>query len=298
MTTTNITNAITFQSPFKVDISTFDNEHSYSDITLIIPGLDKSLKLHRMFLGIASTTIDGVLKKQVSKYISFDPTTLVLTWTYKRVETDTTYRNVLVKWLRFCYGENQTFSLEECPAALTVFQQLQLKTKEDVKSKIEKHMSDSAKGNVDAAAQLLRGCSAEEGGQVNETLGKFVFSIEQMKTKPHLVDECLMMIPGKYLDIAEFSGVPPNELNEFLLRRKYVKFNRKKLSKEEKQEILMGCKQGILDDEEVEAIQKEGILSDTEVVELCKRGLKTWKEQWREKISEKEKEEERKKQCK
>ena len=126
---------------------------------------------------------------------------------------------------------------------------------------------------------------------VNEALGKFVFSDEQMKTKPHIVDECLMMLPEEYLNIAEFSGVPPNELNEFVLRRKYVKFNRKKLSKEEKHKILMRCKQGILDDEEVDAIQREEILRDPEVVELCKRGLKTWKEQWKE-------QEQRNKECK
>ena len=54
---------ITFHSPFIPNISTFDNEDSYPDITFIIPGLDKPLKLHRMCMGIASRTIDDLFKK-------------------------------------------------------------------------------------------------------------------------------------------------------------------------------------------------------------------------------------------
>ncbi len=284
MTTTTTTD-IKIESSFNNNISTFDKEDSYSDITFIIPGLNKPLKLHRMYLGMASKTFDGLFKKQGSSYVSFDPATQKMTWTCKKMETDTTYRRVLVKWLRFCYGEDQTFSIEECPAAVTILQQLQLKVKEDVKSMIEKHMTETTKENVDAAAQLLRASSADEDSEVNETLGKFVFTEKHMETKPNIVDECLMVLPADYLNIVEFRGIPPNELNEFLVRRKYVRFNRNKLSEEKKREVLMGCKQGILDDEEVEAIQKEGLLSDSELVELCKRGLKTWKEEWKEKVS-------------
>ena len=121
-------------------------------------------------------TFDGLFKKQDSPYVSFDPATQTLTWKCKRVETDTTYRSVLVKWLRFCYGEDQIFSIEECPAAVAILQQLQLKVKEDVKSMIEKHIRETTKGNADAAAQLLCGLSADEDSRANETLGKFVFT--------------------------------------------------------------------------------------------------------------------------
>jgi len=38
-----------------------------------------------------------------------------------------TYRNVLIKWLRFCYGENQFFSPRECPDALVLANILNIK---------------------------------------------------------------------------------------------------------------------------------------------------------------------------
>ena len=202
----SVKNAISIHSPFIVDIRTFDNEEYYPDITFIIPGLDKPLKLHRMYLRVASAAIDGLFKNQDSPYISFDPATQTLTWKCKGTETS---RSVLVKWLRFCYSEDQTFNIEECPAAVTILQQLHLKVKEDVKSTIEKHMTESTKENVDAAAQLLRASSAVEDSQVNETLGKFVFTEEHMETKPNIVDECLMVLLSKN-SFNSFGGTPLN----------------------------------------------------------------------------------------
>jgi len=268
---------ITVHSSFIVDISTFDNEDAYKDVFFVIPGFDKPLHLHRKELGLASTTIEEAFKGMCNKYLVFDERSKTLTWIYGRGEIDMTFFMVLLKWLRFFYGEDQTFSLDECPAALLIFDQLQVKTKPDVnvRATIAKHMMESVKNDVDTASRLLLGFAVDDS-QVNKELAEFVLTYENMKAKPEIVEECLMMLPASYLDLVRYSSVP-GELSEHRIRWKFVKYNSLKLSAEKKRAIMMNCKQGIMEAEEIEEIRKEGIMSEDDINELWKRGLKTWK---------------------
>ena len=154
-----------FPSPFNNTISTFDNEDSYPDISFIIPGQGKPLRLHRMCLGMASEAIDGVFKRENRSCIEFDSGAQTLTWTEReRAESDATYRTVLVKLLRFCYGEDQTFSADECPVALTISSQLGLRKRtrsmensEPVRTSMEKCIVETVRRSPEKGLGLLNG---------------------------------------------------------------------------------------------------------------------------------------------
>ena len=157
---------VTIVSPFNKTISSFDDEDSFPDIIFTIPGLKDQLRLHRRDLGSASMTINALIKGQSSEFAKFDVKNKTIEWTDKRSEKDTTYRNILVKWLRFCYGEDQTFTFDECPLALTISSQLQLRYKnkqeeQDTRTLMELHMVDLARKNANSGAKMLDVCLKE-----------------------------------------------------------------------------------------------------------------------------------------
>ena len=154
---------VTIPSPFSRNISFFDDEDSFPDMKFLILGTEKPLLLHRRELGIGSKTLGGLLKGETSPYATFDPSTQCITWGCETAVANSTYRNVLVKWLRFCYGEEQVFTADECPVALTVCSQLQLGVKSkqedgDVRSQMEVRMVSTARRNADAGADMLSAC--------------------------------------------------------------------------------------------------------------------------------------------
>ena len=153
-------------SPFNKTISSFDDEDSFPDIFFTFPGLEKPLNLHRRDLGSASMTISASIKGQANEFVKFDKERQTIEWIDERTATNATYRNVLMKWLRFCYGEDQTFSADECPMALTISSQLQLRFKDkieesDIRTSMEQRMIDSARKNANTGAQMLSVCLRE-----------------------------------------------------------------------------------------------------------------------------------------
>ena len=233
---------LAIRSPFNKNISTFNDEDSYPDITLVIPGLDATFKLHRMYLRMSSTTIDDSFKGKSCSSVSFDSAAQRLTWKSQGQEA---YKKVLVKWLRFCYGEDQTFSIGECPAALAVFIQLQLKTKEDIKSVIEKHMIDAAKKNAGVGTDLLcectfdyKECHSDGQSRVDLALAKVVVTRENIANHPDIVDKYLMRLPPESLDNSIFGDV----VTELGIRSKCVKHH-KELCGDEKRE---SCRAGLI----------------------------------------------------
>ena len=100
-------------------------------------------------------TFDGLFKGDNSPFAKYDPSALSLVWTYDQAATDEKYRNVLVKMLRFCYGEDQTFNIDECPVALTVLSQFQLKEYAYAEAIIVPQKYDTTYDGTGAAMQLI-----------------------------------------------------------------------------------------------------------------------------------------------
>ena len=261
-----MTTHFTVVSPFNKNVSSFNNEDSYPDIIFTIPGLDGDLRLHGMFLRMASATLDGLFQQQQSNAcVSFDLATQTLKWIDERTKTHPIYRNVLVKWLRFCYGEDQTFDIEECPAALAVFIQLQLKTSEDLKSVIERNMVETSRNNVEAGAMLLRQCAVEyeechcdETSRVDLELARVVLTAENIKNHlEYLIEECVVNLPPMYLDYAIFDDTT----TEIHVRIMWVRYNRTRISEEEKRRILSSCNLGTINEEELKELLSLGTIN-------------------------------------
>jgi len=123
----------------------------------------------------------------------------------------------------------------------------------------------------------------ENDREVIKTIAGAILTNESMRNNPDVIDDWLMVLPAQFLNMAEYSKVP-DELCEFRIRKRYVMHHMKSLTEEEKRKILMDCKQGILDYEEIDKVQKQELLDDKELIELCRRGLKTWKKSWEEEI--------------
>jgi len=246
-------------SPFAKTISSFNNEETFPEILFIVPGLDKPFNLHRKELGVASSTLKDLLRGGSSSFVSYDSSRQCLTWTDNRSETNAVYREALVKWLRFCYGEDQTFTPEECPAALASLFQLKLAMHDEVKRMIESHMMDTARTNIALGTKMLVDCARvfdechnDQTSRVDKALATIVLTPENMKKDPVIVvDQCLMLLPSFYLDVAKC---------ELHVRINYIKFHTD-MSESEKCDLLKDCCLGNLDSEEVDELYSVGVFN-------------------------------------
>jgi len=279
-----MTAEVNVKSSFPDNIADFDDKE-YSELTFTIPSLNP-LGLHRNRLAKAYEMIDKLFKGiEYPSIAEFDKSKMCITWKFIKAETNEIYRSSLVKWLRFCYGEDQVFEKKECPSALAVLQQLKLKCEEDkIEKEFEEFFVGETKKSVNSGPLFLlelggeyEECFDVEKCKVVSTLCDMVLSHENMINNPEVIDECLLKLPIPYLSKAQYSEVP-DDVCEFRIRNEYVKCHNS-LSDEDKRKVLMDCKQGIMDDEELDMIPK-GILEDKDIIELCKRGLKTWKKHW------------------
>ena len=144
--------SLTISSSFMNYIGTFDDMKTYPDVTIVIPGMENPLHLHRFVLSLVSKMFSSLFNGQTNPHCKFIAESFRVEW----MEISETYRDVLVKWLRFCYGEDQTFSPEECPAALTVWFQLQLACKEDYGKLIKEYMVELSKTCDDNKTIVMR----------------------------------------------------------------------------------------------------------------------------------------------
>ena len=244
--------SVTIHSPFQQAISQFDNEVFFPDVDIAVPGLNKILHLHRSHLA-SSMTLNMSFKGQRNEHCRYDGDKRALEWIHKEAENDELYRRVFVKWLRFCYGEDQTFSVDECPVALTVLSELKLSCEEEVKKEIERMISEAAKRNEGCLEEYLKNKDTKQ------------------------VDELMVELPPKYLDVAKCSE-ESGEQNEFRVRMRCEKCDKDRLSVDEKCELVKKRKR-------IEVCLEE---MEEQDCESCDGMKKIWMELMKETIKEKE----------
>ena len=154
-----LSNALIVKSPYPYTIHLFNNEESSPNVSVAIAGIEKTLKLHRSVLESASITFKSLFNGEKSSYGTYDDENKRMELIVKADDNADVFRSVLMKWLRFCYGEEQVFSCEECTAALVALKQLQLTCGDETETIIFEHMNEVAKQNVDVGAMMLRSCS-------------------------------------------------------------------------------------------------------------------------------------------
>ena len=180
---------------------------------------------------------------------------------------------VLVKWLRFCYGEDQTFSLSECPACLAVVLQLNLNCKDKLKALIEAHMMKISEKNIEEGMKILHECAVvyeecrKDGmSRIDIALAKKLLTLDNMKRHPVIVDKYLMDLPQIYLDFVEYSEKQDDPLNEVHIRLNYAKRN-SSMSDEDKYEMLKRINPGKMNSDELKQLYSFGVFKCDSFVE-------------------------------
>ena len=268
-------------STFAPNIGLFNKKRD-SDITFEVPHGKLRLYLHRAFLRPASKTVDEVVNGQINPRCTFNIKTKQLKWLFDNEETEEKYCRVLKKWMRFCYGENQSFEPDECPAALALLIQLKLCLGDNVQADLETFMIDFARNNVDAGTKMLCDCVLhydechdDDTSRIDKRLTEVVLTADNIKNHYELVvDECLMSLPSKYLDVVKY-GEESDELSEFEIRRRYVRFHQDALAENEQKEIMKNCNPARPSSEELTMLYQQHVFNEEEMVNRCLEALKS-----------------------
>ena len=139
----------------------------------------------------------------------------------------------------------------------------------EMMNKNKRVMIEIAKKNVKVGAVMLIKCAKEKESRADAELVNTVLTLENMKRfKAVLVDKCLMDLPEEYMDMVQFSE-GHDDLSEFSVRLKYVKFHDKVLSEEKKRAIMSKCNLGKLNNEELRELYKLGMFNDFAFIEQC-----------------------------
>lgn len=236
--------SITINSPYANVAELFDNNDTFPDLTFVIPGAPKVLKLHKGIVGQRSKLAQGLLKAK--KTVKSDDANRI-DWmfdTSRNVD-----RTVLVKVLRFCYGDPLSVSVQdgECCAMIAALFRLQVACLDSVIPRLVTFSLERAKENPILGTQLLMEtqlypeCTNDKICELDKALARIVFTIKNiMENYEAVVKGCLMKLPAKYLEMTEY-GEPHTMFSEFALRTLYVKEHDESLSRDEKQVLLNKC---------------------------------------------------------
>ena len=298
---------LTIPSPYPDNTLAFDNrtEDHFADVQVLLSDATDappSLLLHRTLLSRASSTFAALFHDKTVDSVHYDAATQRVVG----LHTDVNGRDVLVRWLRFCYGSSMHVETRTAVAALAALLWLRLRCCEcNLQQRLEDFIVHSAKQSVQAGAALLVECVAsplcrgstndENSSSVDRALAKCVLTRANLEANRDAVVNCLVKLPPEFLDVAEY-GEPHTECSEFSVRADYLKHNKGKLSVEEQRRITsrltwselsaseLGKLRGVLD---------PGVLFVMQQIRL-KELEKSARELGRVRVVEKEVEEERK----
>ena len=256
--------------PYYNEIESFDNTEAYPDMELVVEGMPKPLLLHRKILAAASGHFKTMLKERRSSRLE---------WPYDtNKETD---REVLVKALRFCYGETLSIGTKngECCGMIATLSRLQVTCLDDVMTLLINFAMDEAKRNIETGVELLKECThyKECCGSNPLSLDKRLAAIVLTKDNMHahykdVVDNCLMVLPPEYLMVSEY-GESHTRWSEFCLKAKYVRLYSKELSMEEKDALVSKCDWSTLNSHELRELRLTGIINKDELLEAHEKAL-------------------------
>ena len=250
---------------YDYNLKAFDNEETSPNLTFVIQGLEKPLRLHKDTLCKVSKFIERVLKEKQEK--GEDDSEIV--WMFDTTkEVD---KQVLVKALRFCYGESVSVGVKdgECWAMVSVLKQLEIVCEESTSDCLISFARDESKKELKTGVELLK-CVQEYQECVDKGIDELLADV--VLTKKNLMEhfdmivgDCLMKLPSKYLDMIEYEE-GHGEKSEFQVKVRYIR-EHKELGKEEKERIMKKCRWDDLKYQEM-----------MELKELDAAGVESWQE--------------------
>jgi len=266
------------------NIKWFDKEEFHPDIELVVPGREKPFRLIHAVVIDASIMFAELLSGKENPFAKYDPETHKMEWVCGVCAKDEMYRKCLEKWLRFCYGEQQTFTADEMSAALATLLQLKLKDEKELKEAILRHMIELS-ADAGIGCQMLVKCaeyedySPEDMKAMNRELAVSLFSRANIGkhhdacTEPNcVVDKCLMLLPSRYIEFGAY-GKAHSDQSDFSIRMRYIN-QHSTLSIEEKRAILSHLKAEELGSEEIKMLDDSNILEHATLMNICLGSLK------------------------
>ena len=260
-------------SPFQNNVQSFDNPSQFPDLELVVGGLGQPLTMHRKILADASERLKQLLLPLRGTGEQR------LTWPFDTSsEVD---RMVLVKALRFCYGETMSVGVMngECCAMIATLKRLQVQGLDSVVSILCKFANEESKKNVEVGVELLKACSRyieccdENGEALNKTLARIVLTKENLfQHYPLVVEKCLMMLPQEYLSLTEY-GESHTLCSEFHLKMLYMKEHSKEMNMDEKQALLKNLEWSSLNSQELRYLKEADIIVKDALLEAHEKAL-------------------------
>ena len=250
----------------------FDDEKSFPDVKIILQGLQKPLQLHRVVLTYASQMLLNLFKSNRILQNKKEEDAWPLDITFNKSK-DNMYSNVLLKWLRSCYGDDMNLSYKELCAALTGLFNLQLTHQDELQKLIEDHMKKVAETDIKAGIAILNGCvnyeecHSDDKSRIDKEIAKRIFTLSNMKKYKDLVINCLLSLPScyNYLDCIEY-GEAHTEFSEFKIKQKYLLHHKDDMPLIDRRNILSKIKFSQLNGAEMKEVQALRILSKDQLI--------------------------------
>lgn len=261
-------------SPFAAAAEPFDDQRAEStaDVSVVVPGLARPLRLHSAVLRAASATLDTLLGGGVSVWADHDRAAHRVVW--RPCALRGVAPAVLVAWLRFCYGASVRVRVAGVAAALAASLRLGVRAPRAQRA-LETFAVRAAQDDPAAGALLLQACVALDechsrcGSRVDLALARCVLTRENLlRHYEAVVDRCLMALPPAYLDLAQY-GDAHTELAEFAVRLRYVRYHAATLSPAERRTIMSQCDWSELDVAEITLLRQLQDLDDNECAQPC-----------------------------
>lgn len=239
---------VVIRSPFTSNEDMFDKPDSFTDIVFEAHGMGTQIHLHKFIVGMACGSVGNALKNNsVSGCVRFE-------WPYDT--SGDADRSALIKVLQFCYGIPLSVSRnsDDCCAMIATFIRLQVRNRVEVILMIVRFIIESSQENVRVAAKHLKACAkydeccSGECWHLNVTLAKMVLTKKNIKEHGDIVvDGCLMDLPPKYLDMAEY-GEPHTDSGEVFIRCCYAELHKKDMDVETMRKVMgTVCTDGLSD---------------------------------------------------
>ena len=279
---------------YDYNLGAFDNEDSFPNLSFVIEGVEKPLRLHKITLIKVSKYIERLLKEKREKGEDGNK----IEWMIEsKKEVD---KQVIVKALRFCYGESVSVGVKdgECCAMISVLKKLEVVCGDIVSDDLIEFAIKESKKEVETGVELLKCVDDYQeclDKKMDEMLASVVFTKKNMMEHYDLVvGDCLMRLPSKYLDMVEYKE-GHCDVSEFKVRARYVR-EHEQLSKEEKEKIMMKCKWDDMKIEDLEELKQLDTIGVDILWNICvalfrheESEREKWKKEMRKVESEKEK---------
>ena len=251
------------------DLELCRHESSATELDVVISGQTVLMSLPFKTLAAVSKLVSGMWEKN---QLILCGGRFKLLWRHDT--SNVVDKESLLKVLKFCCGETVAVGVKngECCAVIAALFRLDVWCAKTVVTELCNFAEEQARRNVAFGAALLKAssrypeCCDQQLCALDTRLAKIVLTKERICNNYQVVvDECLMALGPRYLEITEY-GKPRTRWSEFTLRTRYIRYH-KSLNAQEKERI-MRCNMGSMAKDELDVLEELGVLKPDTVMSL------------------------------